>query len=1257
MSAHRLDGEGAIRRDQPVSFTFDGKSYSGYAGDTLASALLASGVKRVGRSFKYHRPRGVLTAGSEEPNALVELRTGPRREPNTRATVIELFDGLEARSQNRWPSLTCDFGAVSSLFSRVLVAGFYYKTFMWPAAFWERVYEPLIRRAAGLGRASLEKDPDGYEKAHAFCDVLVIGAGPAGLAAALSAGRSGARVILADEDFLAGGRLNSDTREIDGISGAIWARNVLAELLSLPEVRVMTRTTVFGAYDGNTFGALERVADHLCIPAPHQPRQRMWKIVARHTILASGATERPIVFGDNDRPGVMLASAVRTYVKRFRVAPGRQVALFTASDDGWKTVAELVQAGVDVAAVVDARTEVVSGVMSVARSHDVRVMLGAQVIGTTGVPLGAIVVRDKQGRVTRIPADTLAIGGGWNPNTALTTHTGGKPRWSDTISAYVPGELPRSIRVVGAAAGDFSLSGALRAGASAGEEAALAAGFHVGRGNGSVADDEFVDSRPMWSVPDYRGKAFVDFQNDVTAEDVALAEREGYRSADLLKRYTTLGMATDQGKTSNLAGHAIMASLTGRAVADLGTITSRPPYTPVAIGALAGMHRGRHFKPFRYTAGHQWARELDAEFVEAGQWLRAQWFPAPGETDWRATVAREVAGVRNAVGVCDVSTLGKIDVQGADAATFLDRIYSNMFSTLPVGKVRYGLMLREDGIVMDDGTTAHIESGHYIVSTTTANAAKVMQHLEHARQVLWPELDVQLASITEQWAQYAIAGPRSRELLEKLLGDALDVSDAAFPYLACAEFVWKDHPARLFRISFSGEMGYELAVPAGRGDAAVRAIMAAGESLGVVPYGTEALGVMRIEKGHAAGNELNGTTTAADLGLGKLMSKKKDFIGNVLVNRPGLSAPGRPALVGVKPIDRSKRLHAGAHFLNVGAPATLENDQGFISSVAFSPTLGHWIALGFLVNGASRHGERVRAHDPLHHADVDVEVTHPVSFDPEGNRLLGGGTAVIGQDRTRGTALPALATNSTGGSLRATCAAARSTRNIELNATAAAGLHVTIHANATAAAGLHVTIHANAAAAAGLHVTIHGNLGIARLSARKGARPGLVQRFRADFGLDLPSGPRRTTSPHWAAIGLAPDSWLLTCEGSPYSLAPSLESSLGPAASITDQTDAYVVLTLTGAKLREILAKLIPIDLHPRSFQPGDAAQTLAAHISIILWRLEDLGGVAVFELAVPRSYFASLRESLYAAAAEFCNARAPITQHAAVNRTSEPLT
>ena len=979
--SQRLHGEGAIQRDRPLSFTFDGKSYTGYLGDTLAAALLAAGVRLVGRSFKYHRPRGILTAGSEEPNALVELRSGARREPNTRATVAELFEGLEARSQNRWPSLACDFGAVNSLLSPVFVAGFYYKTFMWPAAFWERVYEPAIRRAAGLGRASLEADPDTYEKAFAFCDVLVIGGGPAGLAAALAAGRAGARVILCDEDFLLGGRLNADSREIDGDSGAFWAKQALAELMSLPEVRVMTRTTVFGVYDSNTFGALERVADHLAVPQAHQPRQRLWRIVAARTVLAAGAVERPIVFGGNDRPGVMLASAVRTYVNRFKVTPGRHVALFTATDDGWKTCFDLVRAGVDVPLVIEARQQISAGLLAAAERNSLRVMLGAQVVGTHGGrSLRAISVRDRDGRVTRVSVDTLAVSGGWTPNTALTTHLGGRPRWSDVHNAYLPGDLPRSMTVAGAAAGEFSLAGALRSGVEA-------AGFEPGKM--WRADDEGVEAAPLWFVAGSRGKAFVDFQHDVTQDDIALAAQEGFQSAELLKRYTTLGMATDQGKTANLNAHAIMAALTQRVTADLGTITARPPYTPVAIGAFAGHHRGKDFRPFRLPASHAWAQERGAVFVEVGPWLRAQWYPVAGETDWLTSVVREVNGVRNGVGVCDVSTLGKIDVQGSDAAIFLDRVYTNLLSTLPVGKVRYGLMLREDGIVMDDGTAAHIEDSHYIVSTTTANAAKVMQHLEHARQVLWPELDVQLASITEQWAQYAVAGPKSRQLLERLLGDTLDVSNDAFPYLACAEFRWRGRPARLFRISFSGEMAYELAVPAGQGDAVVRAIMKAGESLGVVPYGTEALGVMRIEKGHVAGNELNGTTTADDLGLGKLLSRKKDFIGRVLAGRPGLIAPERPVLVGVRPVNRAARLYAGAHFLDAGAAATLANDQGFLSSVAFSPTLGHWIGLGFLGRGAARVGERIRAHDPLRSGDTEVEVTSPVFYDPAGERLRG----------------------------------------------------------------------------------------------------------------------------------------------------------------------------------------------------------------------------------------------------------------------------
>jgi sarcosine oxidase subunit alpha len=987
VGAAGMDAAG-IDRERPISFRFDGKVYPGFAGDTLASALLAAGIRLVGRSFKYHRPRGVLTAGSEEPNALVELRSGARREPNTRATVVELYDGLEAHSQNRWPSLGFDVGAINSWLSPLFVAGFYYKTFMWPARFWERVYEPAIRRAAGLGRASVEADPDRYEKAHAFCDVLVIGAGPAGLAAASSAARAGARVILCDEDFLTGGRLNAEPREINGMSGAQWARQTTAELESNPEVRVMRRTTVFGVYDSKTYGALERVADHLAIPPPGQPRQRLWRIVARQTVLAAGALERPIVFSGNDRPGVMMSTAVRTYLNRFRVSAGRRVALFTCTDDGWRTALDLRNAGIAVAALIDAREEVAPALQSAAKRLDAPVLLGAQVVAAHGGrDVEAISVRDRAGRTTRIRSDVLAMSGGFNPNLALTTHLGGRPRWSDAASVFIPGVLPPAFKVVGAAAGEFTLEGALRAGAAAGAAAAEASGFRAPAVPAARTDDELCGLSPLWRVAPVRGKAFVDFQHDVTADDLALAVREGFTSAELLKRYTTLGMATDQGKTSALNGQAILAALTERSIAEVGTTVARPPYTPVAIGAFAGSHRGKHFRPTRLTASHQWALQQGATFVEAGAWLRAQWFAAPGEDDWRVTVGREVTGVRTRVGVCDVSTLGKIDVQGVDAASFLDRVYCNLMSTLAPGRVRYGLMLREDGIVLDDGTAARLQDDHFVVSTTTINAAKVMQHLEHARQLLWPQLDVQLVSVTEQWAQFAIAGPRARRLLQRLLGDALDVGDAAFPYMACREFLWHGVTARLFRISFSGELAYELAVPARHGDSTVRAVMACGADLGIVPYGTEALGVMRIEKGHVAGNELNGTTTAGDLGLGRMQSGKKDYIGRVLATRPGLIDPGRPTLVGLKPAESQVRIHPGAHLLTLNSAPTLENDQGFISSVAYSPTLQHWIALGFLRGGLSRVGEQIRAFDPLRGSDVPVLVTSPTFYDPDGGRL------------------------------------------------------------------------------------------------------------------------------------------------------------------------------------------------------------------------------------------------------------------------------
>jgi heterotetrameric sarcosine oxidase alpha subunit len=988
----RLPHIGRVDRSAPLTFRFDGRTFSGFRGDTLASALLANGVRLIGRSFKYHRPRGLLTAGSEEPNGLVELRSGARREPNTRATVAELYDGLEASSQNRWPSLAFDLMSINSLLAPALTAGFYYKTFMWPALFWERLYEPAIRRAAGLGRAANAEDPDIYEKAFAFCDVLVIGGGPAGLSASLAAARAGSRVILCDDDFELGGRLLSERREIDARPASEWLEQSVAELESYPGIRLMRRTTIFGVYDHGVYGALQRVADHLASPAPHQPRQRSWRIVAKQAILAAGAIERPFVFGGNDTPGIMLAGAVRTYVNRFGVAPGRTAAIFTAGDDGWNTARDLAAAGVKIVAIVDSREQIDPGLHVLCESFGAPLYSGASIVNASGGKcLRRVAIRAANGDVRNLACDLLAVSNGWNPTIHLASHQGHRPSWDPTIPAFVAAGLPDGMRVAGSAAGRFSLSEALADGARHGAEAAQDCGWAPVRSEPTPATDpDAVAVTPVWRVVGSRGKAFVDYQNDVTDRDIELAAQEGFRSVEHLKRYTTLGMATDQGKTSNLAGLAIMAELTGKTIAKTGVTMFRPPYTPVAIGALAGHHRGQDFRPVRLAPTHRWSTEFGAVFVESGLWRRAQYYPQLGEKDWLTTVNREVLAVRNRVGVCDVSTLGKIDIQGADALTLLERVYINNWSNLPIGKARYGVMLREDGFVMDDGTTSRLGEAHFLMTTTTANAVKVMQHLEFCLQVLWPSLDVQIASVSEQWAQMAIAGPRSRDLLLGVVDEGHDISDSVFPYLAARRVtVGGGVEARLFRVSFSGERAYELAVPAGYGDALAHALMAAGRPFGVTPYGLEAMGVMRVEKGHVAGGELNGQTTTRDLGLARMMSQKKDFIGRVMAGRPALVDPDRPILAGFKAVDPSQRLRAGAHFLGVGRSADLENDEGHMTSVAYSPNLGHWIGLGLIRRGAERIGERVRAYDPIRNGDVEVEIRSPVFLDAEGARLRG----------------------------------------------------------------------------------------------------------------------------------------------------------------------------------------------------------------------------------------------------------------------------
>jgi sarcosine oxidase subunit alpha len=944
----RLPEGGAIDRGELRQFRFDGKTYAGYAGDTLASALLANGVRLVGRSYKYHRPRGILTAGSEEPNALVELRSGDRREPNTKATVAELYDGLEASSQHRFPSLKFDLMAVNSLLSPIFGAGFYYKTFMWPASFWERVYEPLIRRAAGLGRAAGLPDPDSYEKSTAFCDVLVIGGGEAGIEAALQAARGGQRVLLCDEDYLLGGRGAGESVDLAG---------KITELNSFANLRILPRTTVFGVYDGGTYGAIERVSDHVAKPAPGQPRQRYWKIIAKRSVLASGATERPLVFGNNDRPGVMLSGAVRRYIRRFGVAPGRRAVVFVNNDEAAGTLAALRDAGIAVAALVDPRPEISAKLRQLAAACGAAVYAGGAVRRALGrLAVSGVEIIPANGKLVKLECDLLVMSGGWNPALQLTSHLDGKPVWDERIAAFVPGGLPPGMQVTGAAAGDFANAA----------------------------------SQPLWQVRGSIGKAFVDFQNDVTATDVKLAKQEGFTSVEHLKRYTTLGMATDQGKLANVTGIGLMAEFTGKTIAQTGTTRFRPPYTPVAIGALAGAHRGQHFKPRRLTPTHPWAKSQGAVFIEAGLWLRAQYFPKPGETDWLQTVSREVNTVRSNVGICDVTTLGKIDIQGRDAAKFLECVYTNAWENLAVGRARYGLMLREDGFVMDDGTTARLAPTHFVMTTTTANAAKVFQHLEFCHQWLWPELAVNFCSVTDQWAQIAVAGPRSRDTLRSIVDPEFDISNEALPYMGAREVkICGGIRARLFRLSFSGELAYEIAVAARYGNALMEKLMQAGERYGICPYGTEALGVMRIEKGHPAGNELNGQTTAHDLGMAKLLSRKKDFIGRAMAARPALTDPARPSLIGLQPVNRADRLRAGSHLLPQGVAATASNDQGYITSAAFSPGLSHWIGLGLLSNGPSRHGEIIRVYDPVRNGDLLAEVVNPVFHDPEGAKLRG----------------------------------------------------------------------------------------------------------------------------------------------------------------------------------------------------------------------------------------------------------------------------
>lgn len=983
MTAHRLASGGLVDRGASLDFKFDGRAMKGFAGDTLASALLANDQILVGRSFKYHRPRGIVTAGPSEPNALITVGRDASSDPNTKATVAELYSGLDARSQNRFPSLKYDIGAVNGLLSPFLGAGFYYKTFMWPAAFWEKVYEPIIRKAAGLGRAVLERDPESYEKCWAHCDLLVVGAGPTGLMAALVAGRAGLRVILADEDFRPGGSLLAETIGINGVSAQAFAETSLAELRSLPNVTIMPRTTVFGWYDDNVFGAVERVQKHVAMPQAKLPVERLWRIAAKRALLASGAEERPLVFGGNDKPGVMMAGAMRTYANRFGVGAGKSVAIFTNGGAGYRAAIDLAAHGMEIAAIIDSRSDAAD-----VAPDGVRVIPSASVINTKGRQRISGVVVERSGFEETIACDAIGMSGGWNPIIHLACQRGAKAVWSPELQTFLAPDVGSGLIVAGSAAGHYTLAGCLKDGTEKAAAIAAELGFSAAAEAQPVVDAEIAPSfTALWYSPGAKAKAFVDFQNDVHVKDIGLALREGFGHVEHAKRYTTNGMATDQGKLSGVNATGLLAGMQGISPANVGTTTFRPFYTPVTFGALAGTSRDEHAAPVRKSPLYGWAQKNGAVFVDSGLWYRPAWFARDGEKTWRESTDREVLNVRQNVGLCDVSTLGKIEIFGPDAAEFLNRLYCNPFLKLPVGKARYGLMLREDGMVYDDGTTSRLSPEHFFMTTTTALAGGVMSHMEYCAQVHWPDLKVRFCSSTDQWAQMAVGGPKARLVMQALVED--DISDAAFPFLAAGVVTLKGGlNARLFRISFSGELAYELAVPAGAGEAVADAIMQEGRAHGICAYGLEALNVLRIEKGHVTHAEFDGRVTPDDAGFGRMVSAlKPDYIGKRLSNRFGLTAADRMQMVGLKPVEPDKHIRAGAHLLREGAKPSTLNDQGYVSSACFSPTLGHDIALAFLKSGRERYGERIVVWDKLAGAEAVAEVCTPVFVDP-GNAKL-----------------------------------------------------------------------------------------------------------------------------------------------------------------------------------------------------------------------------------------------------------------------------
>ncbi|MEI8612118.1 sarcosine oxidase subunit alpha family protein [Enterovibrio sp. Hal110] len=1170
---NRLSDGGRIDRNTSLTFTFNGKTFQGHQGDTLASAMLANGIKVVGRSFKYHRPRGILGAGAEEPNAILQIGSTPDAElPNQRATQTELYDGLDAKVVNVWPSLENDaLSMLGKLGGSMMPAGFYYKTFMYPESLWP-TYEKHIRNAAGLGAIPRGNDPDKYDKMQQHCEVLIIGAGAAGLMAARRLVGQGLRVILVDEQSEMGGSLLHCREMIDGKPATEWLEETLEILKADHHCMLLSRSTAFGYYDHNFVGVIERKTDHL---GEQQGgiRQRIHHIRAEHVLLATGAIERPLVFGNNDLPGSMLTSAVSIYLRRYGVAPGDTLLVMTSNDEGYNAALDWHESGRTVAAIIDTRAYAEGDRIAQAKALGIRVIFGhgiANLQGSSGITAAEVVPIDKEGKTVTgvmevIPCDTVASSGGWSPALHLSCHIGGRPVWRDDISAFVPSDYVKGMEYAGAVDGDGTLSHAILSGAGAAMRISESLNVHLEDTSLPVVEDFLTaPAMAMYLVPhrlpvSRAPKQFVDFQNDVTAAGIELAVREGYESIEHIKRYTAMGFGTDQGKTGNINGMAIAANAMGKTIAETGTTIFRPMYTPVTFGALAGQDAGHLFDPCRYTAMHAWHVEHGAKFEDVGQWKRPWYFPKGNET-MEQTLARECKATREGVGILDASTLGKIDIQGKDARTFLNRIYTNGWDKLAPGRCRYGFMCHEDGMVFDDGVTSCISDDHFIMTTTSGGAAGVLRWLELWHQTEWPELEVFFTTVTDHWATMTISGPHSRNVLQQLVGDE-DISEDTMPFMSWKTMKVAGVDARVFRISFTGELSFEINVSANHGLFVWEQVMRAGDPFGITPYGTETMHILRAEKGFIiVGQDTDGSVTPQDLNMGWITGKQKtySFIGRRSWAREDTIRTDRKQLVGLKCTEPYKVIPEGAQAVNDPDEPIPMTMVGHVSSSYFSANLGYSIAFGLIKDGLNRMGEHV--YFPLADGTVlKAEICSSIFYDPKNEKAAGAepetpaSTLMVPQNSARlESALHHLGSN--------------------------AGTH---------APGVHLHERKNVS-----HVILRGEPTAEFASAAEVA-----------LGQALPiSASTSSETDERQVWWLAPDEWLiLSASQSAAETEAALRDKLQGHYSVTDVTGGQTLVTLTGSHAKDVLKKSVPYDVDDGYFPVGKCVGTTFAKAQVFM--------------------------------------------------------